>query len=71
MRNMVMTRLGTEAEVWIRDTNLSETRLMEILTGVRQSMGFLGINLAKVVLNGQTVFSSQESGKEISYLKEV
>lgn len=71
MRNMVVTRLGEEAEIWIRDAALSEARLMEILTGVRQSMGTLGISLAKVVVNGQTIFSSQESGKELSHFKEV
>lgn len=71
LRNMVMVRSDSEVEIWVRDAAMSKDRLIEILTGIRQSMGMLGVSLARVVLNGQDVLSSHESGKNASHLKEV
>lgn len=71
LRNMVMVRSDSEVEIWVRDAAMSKARLMEILAGIRQSVGMLGVSLARVVLNGQDVLSSHESGESSSHLKEV
>lgn len=72
-QNVLMLNTGAGVEVWIRDVSLSRSRLVDLLKGIRLSMGVLGASLARVVLNGQDVFvlSSQPSGKTDSPRTEV
>lgn len=63
LQSTLILRSDVGVEIWIRDLSLSKSRLTELLRNVRQAMGALGASLARVVLNGQDVFSSQLSGE--------
>jgi hypothetical protein len=63
-QNVLMLNVNTGIELWIRDTTLTKSKLVEMLKVVRQSMGGLGVSLVKVVLNGQEILSLQEKSNE-------
>jgi hypothetical protein len=61
LQNMVVLNSDTGVEVWIRDAGLSKVKLLELLKMLRSSTGSIGAGFVRVVLNGQDIFSSQQS----------
>lgn len=60
-QNISVLRTNVGVEVWIRDAGISKPKLVDILKGLRQSMGALGVSLSRVVLNGRDVSFSQQT----------
>lgn len=55
-RNMVVLPADEGIEVWLRDANLTKSGIATWLTDLRNSMAALGASLARVSLNGKTVY---------------
>lgn len=57
-KNTLITMVNSNAEIWIRDANLTAIKLNAALKIVQQSMAELGASLSKVTINGRVVFQS-------------
>ena len=67
-QKVTLLQNGDGVEIWVRDTRLSPSGLMELLAGFRNSMSRLGISLVQVSLNGKPVsMLNQEKLRDHQY----
>ena len=59
-KNVIVTEMNSNLEVWIRDASMAGNKLNDILKNVKQSMAELGASLSKVSINGKVVFAREK-----------
>lgn len=59
-KNVMITNANSSLEIWIRDGNLADNKLKDILKNIRHSMAELGASLSKVSINGKVIFQNKE-----------
>lgn len=55
-KNVIVTDMNSNLEVWIRDASLTSNNLNDILKNVKQYMAELGASLSRVSINGKVTF---------------